>query len=163
MSYSSVDAELATRLCKDLNAIGMPCWEYIQDTVVGRKVWSTIGRPIKDDDKMLPICSQNSLKMDGVPKEIEHALQKESIIRTANNRRKKRAATLDMEPELLNGDVLFPIRLDDYMLNEWQHEQKSDVLATHVLDFSGWHHEAKYQSSLQQLLYDIDPKTRWPR
>ncbi len=163
VSYSSVDAELANRLCRDLNAMGMPCWEYVQDTVAGRKVWAKIGRPIKDDDKMLTICSQNSLQMDGVPREIERALQKESLIKTANNRRKKRAETRGMEPELLNEDVLFPIRLDDYIVNEWQHEQKADVLATHVLDFSEWRSEAKYQSALQQLLYDIDPRTRWAR
>jgi hypothetical protein len=163
MSYSSIDEEFAARLHKDLEATGMPCWIYDQDMVTGRKVWAKIGRPIKDDDKMLTICSQISLERDGVPREIERALQKEAFLKATNIRRKKQAETRGQTPDLLNEDVLFPIRLDDYMLNEWQHEQKVDVLATHVLDFSEWRNEAKYQSALRQLLYDINPKTRWPR
>lgn len=158
MSYSSIDEEFAARLHKDLEAIGMPCWIYDQDMVTGRKVWAKIGRPIKDDDKMLTICSQNSLERDGVPREIERALQKEAFLKATNARRKRQAETRGQTPDLLNENVLVPIRLDDYVLNEWQHEQKADVLATHVLDFSDWQDETKYKAAFERLLHALDPK-----
>ena len=85
------------------------------------------------------------------------------MLKTADIRRKKRAETRVLKLDLLNEDVLFQLRLDSYTLNGWQHDQKADVFATHVLDFSDWVNKRKYQAALQQLLYDIDPKTRWAR
>jgi hypothetical protein len=35
----------------------------------------------------------------------------------------------------MQGEVLFPIRLDDYIFTGWNHYHKADVLAKNVEDF----------------------------
>ena len=159
ISYTSLDEEFATRLHKDLEVIGVPCWKYDEDAVGGRKVWANIDRAIQDNDKVVAICSQNSLQRDGVPREIERALQKEDALKAENTRRRTEALQQEEKPDLLDEDVLVPVRLDSYVLNEWQHARKADVLATHVLDFSGWQDEAKYQEIFNRLLSALDPAT----
>ena len=42
--------------------------------------------------------------------------------------------------------ILFPIRIDDYIFNAWEHERKADVVRKVVGDFSGWDKDAvKYE------------------
>ena len=62
------------------------------------------------------ICSQHSLQSPPVIREIERALQKE-----------------DRE----HRNVLFPIRIDDYLFDEWDHPRKADVVSKVIGDFRG--------------------------
>jgi hypothetical protein len=99
---------------------------------MGRKVWGQIDRSIRIYDKLVVVCSENSLQSGPVLREIERALQ-----------RKDREGT----------DVLFPIRIDDYIFDHWQHERKADVIAKVVGDFTGWDKDpAKYEASLRRLM-----------
>lgn len=137
----------------------MSCWKYNEDAVTGRKVWANIDRAIQENEKMVTICSQNSLKRDGVPREIERAFQKQAKLKAENIRRKEEADKQGKEPGLLDEDVLVPVRLGDYVLDEWQHPRKADFREFHVLDFSGWQDEAKYKTAFQQLLHSLDTMT----
>ena len=66
------------------------------------------------------------------------------------------------EPRLRDPDVLFPIRIDDYVLDGWEHYRKPDVTGRNVGDFVGWDTNVqKYQESLDRLLHALDPKS-WP-
>ncbi|MFH1560446.1 MAG: toll/interleukin-1 receptor domain-containing protein [Chloroflexota bacterium] len=158
--YTSADEDFATRLHRDLEAEGVPCWKYDEDAVAA--VLAKPDRAFQDNDKMVTICSQRSLQKDGVPREIERALQKEAALKAENMRRKSEGEKQGEKPDLLDEDVLVPVRLDDYVLNEWQHPRKADVLATHVLDFSGWQDGAKYQETFNRLLNALDPQTWGP-
>ena len=162
ISYTSADEEFATRLHRDLEAEGVPWWKYSEDAVAGRRVWANIDRAIQDNDKMVTICSRSSLQKDGVPKEIERALQKEAALNAENVRRKEEATKQGKKPDLLDEDVLVPVRLDDFVFTDWQRPRKADVLATNILDFSGWRNEAKYQDALHRLLHALGPKTWGP-
>jgi len=97
-----------------------------------------------------------------VTAEIERALQKEVALRAENVKCKTEANEQGIETELLDEDVLVPVRLDSYVLDEWDPPRKADVLATHVLDFSDWQDEAKYQETLNRLLIALDTKTWGP-
>src|SRR5712692_7392980 len=91
-----------------------------------------IDRSIKLYDKLVVVCSKYSLQSGPVQREIERALQRE-----------------DREGKY----VLFPIRLDNYIFDCWEHPRKADVLAKVVGDFRGWNRNAaKYDASFQRLL-----------
>jgi hypothetical protein len=72
-------------------------------------------------------------------REIERALQKED----------------DQARQGQEGEVLFPLRLDDYLFNEWNHYRKADVIAKNVGDFRRWHEPERYKKSFERLLRDL--------
>ena len=39
---------------------------------------------------------------------------------------------------LKDQDVLFPIRIDDYVLDGWKHHRKKNVTDSTIGDFTGW-------------------------
>lgn len=44
--------------------------------------------------------------------------------------------------------IPFPIRIDNFIFEEWEHERKADVLKKVVGDFEGWDQDAaKYKGS----------------
>jgi Ribonuclease G/E len=77
------------------------------------------------------VCSQQSLESQPVIREIERALQKE-----------------DREHK----NVLFPIRIDDYLFNEWDHPRKADVVSKVIGDFRGWQNLATYAKAFPRFL-----------
>jgi hypothetical protein len=68
------------------------------------------------------------------PDEIERTLQRE-------DREKK--------------NVLFPIRMDGYIFDNWEHERKADVVNKVVGGFRHWKDHDAYQKSLVKLLQDL--------
>ncbi len=132
ISYSTLDQEFAERLYADLQAKGLRCWYFPETAKWGEPVWGEIDRGIKVYDKLVVICSRHSLVSGPVLREIERALQRE-----------------DKE----GGNVLFPLRIDDYLFDQWQHPRKADALAKVVGDFRGWDHAVeKYRLSFEKLL-----------
>lgn len=132
ISYSHKDSSFSNRLYNDLQANGIRCWLFSEDAKWGSKVWDEIDKHIKMYDKLLVICSRDSLKSSPVLREIERALHKE-----------------DKEAK----NVLFPISIDDYLFDSWENERKVDVVNKVVGDFAGWDKNiAKYNTSLRRLI-----------
>ena len=132
ISHSHSDRRFCERLHNDLQAKGVRVWYFPEDATWGKTVWGEIDRGIRIYDKLVVVCSQRSLCSGPVIREIERALQRE-----------------DREGK----NVLFPIRLDDYIFEVWEHPRKADVVAKVVGDFSGWDSDvAKYEASFQRLL-----------
>ncbi len=132
ISHSSKDKRFCDRVYADLQAKGVRCWYFPEDATWGKSVWGEIDRSIKLYDKLVVICSKKSLNSRPVVREIERALQRE-----------------DSE----GGNILFPVRIDNYLFDEWEHERKADVVAKVVGDFRGWSGSAeKYQAAFERLL-----------
>jgi uncharacterized protein YjbI with pentapeptide repeats len=134
ISYSEHDREFAERLHTDLEAKHVRCWLFSEDAKWGETVWGEIDRGIKRYDKLVVVCSENSLQSPAVLREIERGLQRE-------DREKK--------------NVLFPIRIDDYIFDKWEHERKADVVKKVVGDFRDWKNHDAYQESFARLLNDL--------
>lgn len=142
ISYSEHDRELAERLHTDLESKSVRCWLFSEDAKWGESVWGEIDRSIKLYDKLVVVCSENSLQSPAVLREIERGLQRE-----------------DREGK----NVLFPIRIDDYIFDKeedgkkdkWEHERKADVVKKVVGDFRRWKNRDAYQKSLARLLKDL--------
>ena len=66
ISYCEQDAELATQLHSDLRELGVRCWKYDVDALVGRGVWDNIDKAISLHEKSILICSKSSLERPGV-------------------------------------------------------------------------------------------------
>ncbi len=79
--------------------------------------------------------SKDSLQSGPVLREIERALNRE-----------------DREGK----NVLFPIRIDRFIFDEWEHPRKVDVLAKIVGDFGGCSRSpAKYARALDHLVKNL--------
>jgi hypothetical protein len=138
ISFSHHDQSFCERLYADLQANAVRVWYFPEDALMGRKVWGQIDQSIRIYDKLVVVCSKNSLQSSPVLREIERALQRED-----------REGT----------DVLFPIRIDNHIFEHWQHPRKADVIAKVVGDFSGWDKDAaKYAASFRKLMKALQPE-----
>ena len=134
ISHSSLDMDFCNRLHADLQNGGVRVWLFQKDARTGRGVWDEIDQSIKIYDKLMVVCSENSLQSGPVLREIERALQRE-----------------DREHK----HILFPIRIDDYIFDEWEHPRKADVIAKVVGDFSNWKDHDSYQKAFDRLMRDL--------
>jgi len=129
--YSSKDDDFAQRLYADLQAKNIRCWRFDKGARWGEPVKGWNDAAIRYYDKLVVICSKHSLQSPPVIREIERALQKE-------DRERK--------------NVLFPIRIDDYLLKKWDHSRKADVVKKVVGDFRGWDNLATYSKAFSRFL-----------
>ena len=134
ISYNNKDKIFANKVHHDLQNNGVRCWFAPEDMKIGDRVRPRIDQEIRLRDKLLVILSENSIVSEWVGDEVESAIEEEK----ARNR-----------------NILFPIRLDDAVM-----ESRSDWAAKikrrrHIGDFSGWQDDSEYQQALEQLLRDL--------
>ena len=98
-------------------------------------MWGEIDTAIRHYDKLVVICSEHSLQSLPVIREIERALQKE-----------------DRE----HRNVLFPIRIDDYLFDKWEHPRKADVVSKVIGDFRGSDNLATYSKAFSRFLVALN-------
>lgn len=135
ISYSSKDDDFAKRVYADLQAQNVRCWFAPEDLKIGDKFRMRIDEAIRIHDKLLLVLSENSVKSAWVEKEVETAFEKERC--------------QDNKP------VLFPIRLDDAVM-ETDQAWAADIRRTrHVGDFTRWKEHDDYQRAFQRLLRDL--------
>ncbi len=133
ISYSSKDERFCKRFYNDLQVKNVQVWRFAEDAKLGESVWKEIDSAIKNYDKVIPVCSKNSLQSPKVLREIDRALERE------DHERK---------------NILFPITIDRYLFDKWEHPRKPDVLEKVVgTDFIGWNRSAaKYDAAFKKLL-----------
>lgn len=134
ISYSSQDESFAEHLHADLQRGGVRCWFAPEDMKIGDRIRTRIDEVIHIHDRLMLILSEHSVNSAWVEKEVETAFEKE-----------------DQRKE----SVLFPIRLDDAVLNSktgWA----ADIKRTrHIGDFSRWRDGQQYRNSFDRLLRDL--------
>lgn len=135
MSYNENDDNFASKLYESLHCSDIFCWRWRDDATMGESLRKEIDCAIKNNDKLIVILSQNSLKSLPVIREMQRALQKEE-----RDHNKGHATS-----------VLFPIRIDGSIF-QWEHEIKADVMEKTIGDFSGWHEQSQYDSAFSRLL-----------
>jgi len=134
ISYSSKDDDFAQRLHADLQQRGVRCWFAPEDLKIGDKFRMRIDESIRIYDKLMVVLSENSIRSSWVEEEVEAALEKE---------RKQ------------NKVVLFPIRLDDAVMETDQPWAASLRRTRHIGDFRAWKDHDPYQKSFERLLRDL--------
>ncbi len=108
ISYSSKDEAFVQRLHADLQNKGVRCWFAPEDMKIGDRIGDTIDTAIRLRDKLLLVLSETSVTSAWVLKEVRTALAEE---------------------EQHGRPVLFPIRLDDAVMDtteQWAHDIRRD-------------------------------------
>jgi hypothetical protein len=134
ISYSTKDQEFADRFHADLQNRGVRCWFAPEDLKIGDPFRQRIDESIRLHDKLLLILSEQSVRSTWVLDELEAALERE--------RRENRL-------------VLFPIRIDDTVMEAKQAWAAAIRRTRHIGDFSKWKDHDSYQTALQRLLRDL--------
>jgi hypothetical protein len=134
ISYSSKDQPFAERLYTDLQSKGVRCWFAPEDLKIGEKFWHRIDESIRMYDKLLVVLSEHSVNSVWVENEVMAALEKE---------------------QHHNKLVLFPIKLDEMVMQTnlpWAANMRR---TRHIGDFTNWKHHDEYQKALNRLLRDL--------
>ncbi len=135
ISYSNQDEGFTKRLYADLQSEGVRCWFAPEDIKIGDKIRHRIDESIRLYDKLLLVLSEHSVQSAWVEHEVEMALAKEHTEKQT---------------------VLFPIRLDDAILEMEQNGWPAEVRHTrHIGDFTKWKQHDDYQQALERLLRDL--------
>lgn len=134
ISYAHQDNNLARRLHSDLQDKGVRCWFAQEDLKTGDKHQDRIDEAIQVQDKLLLLLSENALASSWVEDEVCAALEKE--------RRQQR-------------EVLFPIRLDNAVMETKQAWAAKLRRQRHIGDFTAWTDPPAYQQAFDRLLRDL--------
>jgi hypothetical protein len=71
VAYGEPDREFAKRLVEDLRRHKVTCWFYSQDYTPGERTWKEVKTRRLEAERVIVICSVDSLTQDGLLKEIE--------------------------------------------------------------------------------------------
>lgn len=135
LSYSTEDQAFAEKLHADLQSKGVSCWFAPHDLKFGDKLRTQIYEAIQKKDKLLLVLSEHAVKSDWVEREVELAFERER-----------------QPPEAL---ILFPIRLDDAVM-QTNTAWAGDIRRIRFIgDFRQWQDAQAYQRALQRLLRDL--------
>jgi hypothetical protein len=130
--HSFKDKRFCDRLNLDLQAQGLRTWYFPEDAPAGQRIFAEIVTHVRFFNRVIVVCSQHSLQSRPVLKELADALKRE------------RAE---------HQELLFPVRLDNYMLKEWEHPQKATIIGKVAADFRGWSRITnKYEEAFKTLL-----------
>jgi hypothetical protein len=134
ISYSSHDQAFAERLHADLRAKNLRCWFAPEDLKIGERFRERIQESIRVFDKVMIVLSEASVHSRWVEREVNAARERE---------------------ERENRTVLFPIRIDDAVMDAPQ-PWAADIRRTrHIGDFRRWERPDAYQTVLERLLRDL--------
>jgi len=132
ISYSSKDQSFSERLYNDLQAKGVRCWYAPEDLKIGDKFWHRIDESIRFYDKLLVVLSEYSVASPWVENEVMAALEKEN-----------------KQPGKI---VLFPIKLDETVMEANIPWAASMRRSRHIGDFRQWKSHDDYQKAFERLL-----------
>jgi hypothetical protein len=138
ISYAHQDEALAKRLYKDLQDKGVRCWYAPEDLKIGDRIRSRIDQAIQVQEKLLLLLSEHSLASSWVEFEVEAALERE---------------------QRQGCDVLFPVRLDDAVIQTTQAWAATLRRMRHIGDFTNWQDGMIYQQRFEELLRHLKIKT----
>ena len=139
ISHSSKDEPFAKRLYADLQSNRVRCWFAPEDMKIGDKIRQRINESIRLYDKLLLVLSEHSVQSQWVEHEVEAAFEKE---------------------RQHNQEVLFPIRVDEAVMQTGQ-AWAADIRRTrHIGDFTRWKQHDNYQQALERLLRDLKAEAK---
>lgn len=134
IAYSTKDENFAERLNADLRAKKLRCWFAPEDLKIGDRFEERLEESIRLYDKVMIILSEASVQSRWVEREVNAARERED--------REKRT-------------LLFPIRIDEAVMNTTQPWAADIRRGRHIGDFRGWKHQDAYKKAFERLLRDL--------
>ncbi len=134
ISYANKDEVFAKRLYADLQSNGVKCWFAPEDMKIGDNIYVRIDESIRQYDKLMLVFSGYALASSWVEREVATALEKE---------------------QQYGQRVLFPIRLDETVMQTNQAWAADIRRRKHIGDFTRWKQHDDYQQAFERLLRDL--------
>ncbi|NTV26193.1 MAG: toll/interleukin-1 receptor domain-containing protein [Chlorobiaceae bacterium] len=131
------DKEFAKRLHADLQENNVRCWYAFEDITTGDVHGTGIDEFVQITNKIILILSSYSVRSDWAGQEVEHALHPD---------------------DGKHDGALFPIRLDEAIMDcsaGWAAKVRHQY---HIADFSGWRDGKTYADAMAHLLRDLKMK-----
>ena len=142
ISYGGPDEGFAQKLYDALKACGVITFFFPKSATVGERIDNEVYQQIQDHDRVILVCSSNSLDRPGVLHEIQE--------------------TFDREARDGGATYLLPITLDDYVYSGWRttHPVLAERVARRVVgDFRGTARSKKrFDEALARLLDALKTK-----
>jgi uncharacterized protein YjbI with pentapeptide repeats len=135
VSYSTKDQIFANLLHSQLQRHGARVWLATEDLKIGDRFRAKIDEAIRLYDKLLLVLSKHSVQSPWVEAEVEAAFEKE--------RKQKRT-------------VLFPIRLDDAVMDTEEAWAAEIRRSRHIGDFRKWKVRGEFRIANSRLLRDLN-------
>jgi hypothetical protein len=136
ISYGTPDEAFARRLCQGLLREGVTSFFFPEDAPFGQRLHRVMRKGVNDYDRVVLLCSRESLDRKGVLNEIEETLAREA----------RDGGT----------SCLIPIRLDNYVFDGWNPPNRDIVQAVRdrvVADFEdAISNEEKFAVALLRLV-----------
>jgi len=126
------------RLYTDLQSKGVRSWFAQDDMKIGDKIHTRIDESIHLYDKLLLVLSEHALASNWVEREVVAAFEKE---------------------QEQGQQILFPIRLDDTVMQTREAWAADIRRRKHIGDFTRWKQHDDYQQTLERLLRDLKAET----
>ena len=138
ISHSHANKLFSRRLHDQLQAKGIRCWLDEKDMVPGQRILDVVNQAIRAHDKLLVVCSEASLSSWWVKTELRNALEREQ--------REKR-------------DIIIPVMLDHYLINDWEDGLAVEVRSRLAADFTGWEHDnAVFERQFERVVAALRPR-----
>ena len=134
ISYSSDDQDFTNLLHARLQDKGIRTWYAPEDIRIGDKFRVSIDEAIRIHDKLLIVLSEHSVISDWVEDEVNAALDKEKED---------------------NKTILFPIRIDDTVMDAKTGWAAAIKRKRHIGDFTNWKDHDSFQKGFERLLRDL--------
>lgn len=134
ISYSTQDQNFAEYLYTNLQNNGVDCWFAPEDLKIGDHYHERIDESIRLYDKLILILSEHAIQSAWVEREVVAAREKED--------RERRS-------------VLFPIRLDEAVMNTTKAWAADVRRRWHIGDFTRWQDLGAHQQAFERLLRDL--------
>lgn len=103
ISYGGPDEEIVSLINKKIKNKGVKTWFFPDDALPGEKLHRVMHEGVNNHDRVLLVCSKDSLSRNGVLNEIERALEREA--REGGS------------------EILIPITLDEFVYSNWARER----------------------------------------
>lgn len=136
LSHSGANKDFAEKLYNGLIIKGVLVWYDEKKLKPGDDILDSIDKGINTYDKMILVCSKESLKSWWVEEELNRIFEKERKYRSEKGN---------------NFKLLIPVTIDDALLDSEDSRAKS-IKNRFVGDFKNWQDEKMFEKSLIQLI-----------
>ena len=140
ISYGGPDQEFAEQLNDELRKRGVGCFLFSDDAIPGKKLHKVMRDGIRAYDRVVLICSRSALDRKGVLNELNKTLEKEA--------------------RMGGKEILIPVRLDDYVFDEWKPDDEGiaqEIRDRVVADFRGTSdNRDKFLAGVDRLMKALD-------
>lgn len=135
ISYATRDQRFCDRLYADLQSRGIRTWYFPKHAKRSKEFFQEMQVYQRVFDKIIFVCSKHSLNPRSIMNEIDENLKRE---------------------QLEHKDVFYPVLVDDFLFNGWEHPHKRLVVERIAADFRGWQRsDHRYQQGLTKLIASL--------